>query len=214
VVSSQIGNTHLYAALRITVHMYRKSSGESVNNPASCFIVGDEQNTSHKGYLITNRHVLDPDFTGQSLVVESIIVEGYYQGPVNNPLPVPVRFTVNKPEPRFPADATLDVACLDLQDANITDGAVPRCELWIYQLGNGFDFAGKLTVGAQVMVSGYPGVAGAAGGGGQDGCGDHPFVQLAGDVRRAGLRRAAEDGSRLIAGRAARHSPGAQAGGC
>jgi len=160
----QIDARHLYSALRLTVRTYERdgSTSKTAGLGTGFAIRGDLLGTSHKGYLVTNRHVLDPNFremTGRQ--VDQVTVEGHRQG--SSPLGEPddMRFTIKQPEVHFPDrnpdGSWADVALIDLDTAEVSEGSADVTRLPTPRLA-GFRNFPRLSVGAQVLIPGYPGI--------------------------------------------------------
>jgi hypothetical protein len=164
-----IDERHLYSALRLSVYTY-ESDGSNSNTVGSGtgFVMESTLGTGERGgYLVTNRHVLDPNFakfTGRR--VDRVEASGFVQAadtwegqPVLLGNARPVEFTIQSPQPRF-ADGggDADVAVIDLETAVIPDGRPILDELSNFKVANTEDFNNRLHVGAQVLIPGYPSI--------------------------------------------------------
>ncbi|MEV6057920.1 serine protease [Streptomyces sp. NPDC052107] len=155
-----INEGHLYASFRLTVHMYESDGSDSKTvGSGTGFVIRSRLPTGgRKGYLVTNRHVLDPSFakpTGRG--IDKVEVIGFAQvGDAR-----PIRFTIQSPQPEF-ADGGADVAVIDLERATIPGGCPELTEMSNLRLANASDFQERLHVGAQVLMPGYPSIDGVA----------------------------------------------------
>jgi hypothetical protein len=168
-----IDERHLYAALRLRVHTYERDGSDSKTvGSGTGFVVSREPfdrkvrlMNKDAGFLVTNRHVLDPDyvdFTGRKL--DKVTVSGFdqptFKGKMDAASATAVEFTVKSPQPRFPSGAgAADIAVIDLKEADIPGGCPELTELSNLHLANTNDFNnGGLHVGGQVLIPGYPGI--------------------------------------------------------
>ena len=93
-------NQHLYRALRLTVETYAKFNGGTRQGNATGFVL-KPWNASEPGYLVTNRHVLDPPFRSSDYldqVLGTVTVETYSP---NNPKADPTTITLSDVRPVF-----------------------------------------------------------------------------------------------------------------
>ncbi|WP_406102938.1 serine protease [Streptomyces sp. NBC_01003] len=160
-----INESHLYASLWLTVHMYEiDGTASKTVGSGTGFIVERSlfMGDTAPGILITNRHVLDPDFertpTGRKL--DRVEVKGFvqatYRGRVSGK-PKPVEFTITSPQPVF-APEYADVAAIDLESAEIPGARPTLTHLAGYGLASVTDFDRRLHVGATVVTPGYPSI--------------------------------------------------------
>jgi hypothetical protein len=156
---------HLYAALRLRVYMYERDGSDSktVGSGTGFVVRSTPLSGKRKGFLVTNRHVLDPDFakfTGRK--VEKVEAAGFVQPTLQGMISGsagPVAFTIQSPQPVFAAGGDdADVAVLDLETAAIAGGCPELTELSNLHLASAQDFKSRLHVGAQVLIPGYPGI--------------------------------------------------------
>jgi hypothetical protein len=190
---------HLYAALRLRATVYDRYTGKSLGpRLGTGFIVGPENpDGTQRGYLVTNRHVLDPTFGSNpqpTAACESLEVSGYFQHVGDaRALPYAQSFTIENPRPVFASDdADLGVLDLDLNKSLSTCGPPVK--------SNWFDFAAlagrqafddmSLTVGSSIVIPGYPAPNGVAA--------DRPI--LVGGVVASDPRVDAEVGAEKFAG--------------
>jgi hypothetical protein len=163
----RIDNTHLYSALRLTAHMHYKSDGSSSTGTGTGFVVQTEYFRSRdrdrepQRFLVTNRHVLDPDFvkyTGRAL--ESVTIDGYFQNPQHPGLaPERISVTINQPEVHYLDDRPgLDLAVINLATATISGpllvNSLPSRSLADVRY---FDHL-NVSAGTSVLMAGYPGI--------------------------------------------------------
>lgn len=168
-----IDERHLYAALRLSVHTYERDGSDSKTVGSGTGFVVSRSPISRKmrvtdndaGYLVTNRHVFDPDyagFTGRKL--DKVTVSGFVQPTLKGKIVAanakPVEFTIRSPQPSFPTGAgNADIAVIDLEAADIPGGCPELTELSNLRLASANDFNnGGLHVGAQVLIPGYPSI--------------------------------------------------------
>jgi hypothetical protein len=171
-----IDERHLYSALRLRVYMY-ESDGSNSNTVGSGtgFVMestlGIRGTGQRGGYLVTNQHVLDPNFTKfTGRRVDRVEASGFVQAadtwegrPTLLGNARPVKFTIESPQPQF-ADggSDADIAIIDLETAGIPDGRPILNELSNFNVANIDDFNSRLHVGAQVLIPGYPSIDGVA----------------------------------------------------
>lgn len=152
-----INERHLYASLWLTVHTYeRDGSPSKLVGSGTGFVMERSLLASggSRGILITNRHVLDPDyisFTGKK--VDRLEIRGFRQiGRAE-----PVQFTIYSPNLFFAPDHG-DIAAIDLETAEIPDGYPEVEQLSVIGLADSNDFDYRLHVGAEVITPGYPSI--------------------------------------------------------
>ncbi|MFE0256206.1 trypsin-like peptidase domain-containing protein [Streptomyces sp. NPDC059010] len=158
-----INASHLYSSLWLTVHTYERDGAPSKTvGSGTGFVVQRNLfgNDQHKGILITNRHILDPDYIRlTSKKVDRLEIKGFRQ-PTWRTRPVgkaqPVQFTISSPEPIFAPDYA-DIAAIDLDAAEIAGGC-PELTQLCFGLADAADFDNRLHVGAQVITPGYPSI--------------------------------------------------------
>ncbi|MGW7003696.1 S1 family peptidase [Streptomyces sp. NPDC054933] len=146
--------------------MYERdgSTSKTVGRGTGFVIRGDLFGTRHQGYLVTNRHVLDPDFKKLSgRRIESVTVAGYHQGQRLWAEPDIIRFTIEHPVVVFPDDSAdgdrFDVALINLDTANLAQGLVSAPRFPTPRLADYRAFqSANVTVGTQVLMPGYPGI--------------------------------------------------------
>ncbi|MEU6541630.1 serine protease [Streptomyces sp. NPDC047000] len=159
-----INESHLYASLWLTVHTYERDGSPSKLVGSGTGFVMERTllgRRHHKGILITNRHILDPDYiklTGKK--VDRLEINGFRQDtwskhPAGKA--EPVRFTISSPEPIFASDGA-DIAAIDLDKAEIPGGCPELTQLPSLRLAGSNDFAHRIHVGAQVITTGYPSI--------------------------------------------------------
>ncbi|MGW6541734.1 S1 family peptidase [Streptomyces massasporeus] len=157
----------LYSAVRVTPCFVDRHA--VAREPTGTGFFVDDTATGGRRYLVTNRHVLDPDFKEyRGWALESVRVDGHYQsdryGGVLNATPQAVR--VGTPAPVFPQDPSIDLALLPLDE---------HSEITVLEGVGGFNSSpssliatsehfssGRVTVGRQVLMPGYPGIGGEA----------------------------------------------------
>src|ERR1700722_10919105 len=167
-----IDERHLYSALRLRVFMYEPDgSNSNIVGSGTGFVIEGTLGTpavgERGGYLVTNRHVLDPNFvkfTGRC--VDRVEASGFVQAADtwNGQLTLlgnarPVKFTIQSPQPQF-ADggSDADVAVIDLETAAIPGGRPIIDELSYFKIAKTDDFNNRLHVGSQVLIPGYPSI--------------------------------------------------------
>ncbi|MFD9591216.1 serine protease [Kitasatospora sp. NPDC059973] len=158
---------HLYTAVRLTAHTHGRDGAPSKTVVSGTgFIVRSGLFTGdRKGFLVTNRHVLDPDFVKSRLrTVYKVEVAGFVQNSgawkgvsYLSGNAKPVRFTIESPEPMF-ADGDHDIALIDLETAKVPGGCPDLTELSNLNLACNLDFEQRVHVGAQVITPGYPSI--------------------------------------------------------
>lgn len=166
--NGSIDARHLYAARRLRSTFYDRRTGKTVTaGLATGFVVGpDNYGTNQKGYLVTNRHVVDPSFRtpkNQFLTCESLHVSGYFQDVQSaGMLPVWQELTLDNPSPVY-ASNNVDLAVIDL---NVASSASPMGQARMNWFGIGtlagphaYDL-GEVTVGNNVVMPGYPALDG------------------------------------------------------
>lgn len=163
----RIDTRHLYSALRLTAVMHN-SDGSPASGYGTGFVIEHDlfHGGGHKGYLVTNRHVLDPNFkryVGRTLT--EVTVKGHYQHVYHaQTRSVPsgdirqIEFKIRNPEPIFPPEP-VDLAVIDLDAAELEAGQLDINSIPAYQLaGHGTFERALVTVGSQVLMPGYPAV--------------------------------------------------------
>ena len=159
----QIDTRHLYSALRLTAHKYYKDGTSLSPGAGTGFVVNPVLNQDHKGFLVTNRHVVDPNFVkgGSGQALGSITVQGHHQSTkYPTSAPDPISFTIRRPQPRFlDGHPLLDLAVIDLDTADI-DGELLVNAIGAHHLAGFRDYGEEITAGTQVLMSGFPGIGG------------------------------------------------------
>lgn len=156
----------LYSAVRITPCFVDRNAVAREPTGTGFFI--DDTAEGGGKYLVTNRHVLDSDFEQyRGWTLESVRIDGHYQpdrdSGVLDATPQAVR--VGAPAPIFPSDASIDLALLPLSIGDITilegTGGFNSSPSSLIAT-HGYFSSGRVTVGRQVLMPGYPGIGGVA----------------------------------------------------
>ncbi|MFD5365564.1 serine protease [Streptomyces sp. NPDC127103] len=159
-----IDERHLYASLRLSVHLFMRDSGAPCSEKPSAtgFVMRRGLFEKDPGILVTNRHVLDPDYNrvpkGKKL--DKIAVSGFLQethlGDIVGPAK-PVQFKILDPVPVF-ADSEADIAVIDLRSAKIPGGCPQLTQLPSMQLATTDDFQSRIHVATEIITPGYPSI--------------------------------------------------------
>ncbi|WP_432190537.1 trypsin-like peptidase domain-containing protein [Streptomyces sp. Tue6028] len=163
-----IDTTLLCAAVRLTPHIDEPGRELGPHKPSgSGFLVRDGSGSGSSLYLVTNRHVVDPRYAkglrpGWRLT--ALEIRGYFQSPRAldaDAEPQPVR--LESPMHVFPSKFGVDLAVVPLNESagmTILEGRGRFNALPVSMIAGHHDFSSDITIGRQVILSGYPGVEG------------------------------------------------------
>ncbi|WP_328580463.1 trypsin-like peptidase domain-containing protein [Streptomyces sp. NBC_00370] len=168
-----IDATFLYAAVQLRPVFYSKASGHLVSseNRASGFIVsawgtdeaetwGRKSETGQDRYLVTNRHVLDPNFRQpRGWALGGLTIRGHHQPTDPEQLPTPQEVTLKQPDVMFPS-GPVDLAFVRLDSTREAASAKFNALEPSALAGKEHFESGRITVGTPVLASGYPGIGG------------------------------------------------------
>lgn len=162
---TEIDATVLYSAVRLTVQYSDGGQRRPMREVGTGFIVQQDRGRCDARYLVTNRHVVDPDYQKfRRWKLEEVQVSGYFQHPRDRKgVPEFQEVTFLNPAPRWPSAWHLDVAVLPLDGAGVqmevNKGSGRFNTLPGSALAKVHDFvSGDITVGRQVLMPGYPGL--------------------------------------------------------
>ncbi|MFH8362486.1 serine protease [Streptomyces anulatus] len=157
----------LYSAVRVTPCFVDHHA--ATREPTGTGFFVDDTAMGGRKYLVTNRHVLDSNFKMyRGWTLETVRIDGHYQsdrcGGVLNATPQGVR--VERPTPVFSHDPSIDLALLPVDsDSEITVlegmGGFNSSPSSLIATSRHFS-SGRVTVGRQVLMPGYPGIGGEA----------------------------------------------------
>jgi len=154
-------NQHLYTALRLTVETYDKATGAAgPRGHATGFVI---TGLNSPGYLVTNRHVLDPLFRGPRFLrygLGSVRIESYS---ARSPDAPPRTIDLSEVDPIYlDNNADIDLAIIDLR-------TLPR-EASLPSVFRVIDLVPTVDIrrdvvgaGSEVVIAGYPEVGGEVG---------------------------------------------------
>ncbi len=155
---------HLYAAVRLLPTFMDRPSGKSLQGGAwaTGFVIGPPDGNGHRGFIVTNRHVVDPGFQDPpryGLELVSVAVHGHQQraggGPPSTEASTHVGVRVLSS-----TDENRDIALIDRSSGQVNvDAGTASVNWYPYDaLALDSDFEdGLITVGDYVCVAGYPG---------------------------------------------------------
>lgn len=157
--TSTLTSKHLYAALRLEVTFYDKRDGCSRAAAGTGFAVSSRD--TEGGYLVTNRHVLDPAFADRNKsawVLESVSVSRYRVPRGEQMAEAAATLELRELTPLIStADTALDLAVVRMRDTRVAGGELAG-GFSMHDLVTLFDFrGGRVSVGQQVVMPGYPG---------------------------------------------------------
>ncbi|WP_078618015.1 MULTISPECIES: S1 family peptidase [unclassified Streptomyces] len=155
----------LYSAVRVTPRFVDRHA--VAREPTGTGFFVDDMARGGRKYLVTNRHILDPNFKEyRGWALETVRMDGHYQsdrhGGVLDATPQAVR--LESPAPVFPSDPSIDLALLPLDaDSEITVlegiGGFNSSPSSLIATSGHFS-SRRVTVGRQVLMPGYPGIGG------------------------------------------------------
>ncbi|MEU5452594.1 serine protease [Streptomyces californicus] len=182
-----IDERHLYASLRLRVHLYMRASGAPCSEKpyATGFVMRRGLFNKDPGLLVTNRHVLDPDYNpkAKGKALDKIEVSGFLQRTKLGQLvgrAEPLEFEILNPDPVF-ADSDADIAAIDLASAQIPEGCPTLTQMPSMNLATAEDFQERIHVATEIITPGYPTI--------QQQVAQRPFLvsgTIASDPREAG----------------------------
>lgn len=162
----QIDATTLYSAVRLTVRF--SEDGELRRNPGigTGFILSDGPGREAGRYLVTNRHVVDPNYEkNRRWQLADVQLRGYFQHP-RDPRSSPEwqEAVLTAPVVHIlpPSAWHVDLAVLPLGTGDAMEvvvGSGRFNSLPVRSLASPRDFQeGRVTVGRQILMPGYPGI--------------------------------------------------------
>ncbi|MGW4439165.1 S1 family peptidase [Streptomyces sp. NPDC004596] len=161
---TQIDATVLYSAVRLTVQFSEYGSIRPTLYTGTGFVVRDGRGHDAARYLVTNRHVVDPNWDERRRwELATVRIAGYFQDP-RDPRSSPLwqEGVLTEPEVHVASTWHVDLAVLPLNAANrleVVSGSGHFNSLPAEMLALEGDFlSGDITVGRQVLMPGYPGV--------------------------------------------------------
>ncbi|MCX4598285.1 serine protease [Streptomyces sp. NBC_01549] len=160
----QIDATTLYSAVRLTVRFSEYGATRPGAGIGTGFIVRAGDGRDDAQYLVTNRHVVDPNYTKKrGWELSEVRIHGYFQK-TREPQSSPVwqEAVLRAPVVHTSPAWHVDLAVLPLGTGDgleVVAGSGRFNSLPVQILANRQDFSrGEVTVGRQVLMPGYPGI--------------------------------------------------------